>query len=52
VLLLGTESSVLLSAGAAREVVLGSGVNVMITIFCEFGQFSAKNWRFSQTPML
>jgi hypothetical protein len=24
----------------------------MITIFCDFGQFSAKNWRFSQKPML
>jgi hypothetical protein len=25
---------------------------VMITIFCDFCQFSAKNWRFSQKPML
>jgi hypothetical protein len=24
----------------------------MITIFCEFRQFSAKKWRFSQKPML
>jgi hypothetical protein len=22
------------------------GVDVMITIFCDFSQFSAKNWRF------
>jgi hypothetical protein len=28
------------------------GVDVMITIFCEFPQFLAKNWRFSQKPML
>jgi hypothetical protein len=28
------------------------GVDVMITIFCEFRQFSAKKWRFSQKPML
>jgi hypothetical protein len=27
----------------------GTGVDVMITIFCDFQQFSAKkNWRFSQ----
>jgi hypothetical protein len=32
--------------------VLKPGVDVMNTIFCEFGQFSAKNWRFSQKPML
>jgi hypothetical protein len=24
----------------------------MVTIFCNFRQFSAKNWRFSQKPML
>jgi hypothetical protein len=30
-----------------------SGVDVIITIFCDFRQFSAeKNWRFSQKPML
>jgi hypothetical protein len=29
-----------------------SGVDVMITIFCDFRPFSAKNWRFSQKPML
>jgi hypothetical protein len=23
------------------------GVDVMITIFCDFSQFTAKNWRFS-----
>jgi hypothetical protein len=28
------------------------GVTVMITILCDFCQFSAKNWRFSQKPML
>jgi hypothetical protein len=28
------------------------GVDVMITIFGDFRQFSAKNWRFSQKPML
>jgi hypothetical protein len=29
------------------------GVDVMITIFCDFRQFSEKkNWRFSQKPML
>jgi hypothetical protein len=28
------------------------GVDVMITIFGDFCQFSAKNWRFSQIPML
>jgi hypothetical protein len=28
------------------------GVDVMITIFCDFRQFLAKNWRFSQKPML
>jgi hypothetical protein len=27
------------------------GVDVMITIFCDFWQFSAKNWRFSHKPM-
>jgi hypothetical protein len=38
--------------------VVGSGVDVMITIFCDFCQFSAKNWRFlknqcyeSKTPI-
>jgi hypothetical protein len=30
---------------------LGSMLH-MITIFCDFSQFSAKNWRFSQIPML
>jgi hypothetical protein len=29
-----------------------TGVDVMITIFCDFQQFSAKNWRFSQKPTL
>jgi hypothetical protein len=29
-----------------------SGVDVMITIFCNFRQFLTKNWRFSQKPML
>jgi hypothetical protein len=28
------------------------GVDVMITIFCDFCPFSAKNRRFSQKPML
>jgi hypothetical protein len=28
------------------------GVNVMITIFCDFRQFSAKKWSFSQKPLL
>jgi hypothetical protein len=29
------------------------GTDVMVTIFCDFRQFSAgKNWRFSQKPML
>jgi hypothetical protein len=29
------------------------GVDVAITLFCDFRQFSAeKNWRFSQKPML
>jgi hypothetical protein len=28
------------------------GVDVMITIFCDFGLFSAKNWSFSQKPIL
>jgi hypothetical protein len=28
------------------------GVDIMITIFCDFRQFSAKNRRFSQKPML
>jgi hypothetical protein len=29
-----------------------TGVDVMITIFGDFGQFSAKKWRFSQQPTL
>jgi hypothetical protein len=29
-----------------------SGVDVMITIFYDFCQFSSKKWRFSQKPML
>jgi hypothetical protein len=29
-----------------------SGVDVMITIFCDFCQFSAKKLAFSQKPML
>jgi hypothetical protein len=29
-----------------------TAVNVVIKIFCDFCQFSAKNWRFSQKPML
>jgi hypothetical protein len=28
--------------------VLIPGADVMITIFCDFGQFSAKKWHFSQ----
>jgi hypothetical protein len=28
------------------------GVDVMIAIFCDFCQFSAQKWRFSQKPML
>jgi hypothetical protein len=28
------------------------GVDVMITIFCDFCHFSAKKWPFSQKPML
>jgi hypothetical protein len=28
------------------------GVDVMVTIFCDFCQFSTKNWRFSQKPLL
>jgi hypothetical protein len=28
------------------------GVDVMITIFCDFYPFLAKKWRFSQKPML
>jgi hypothetical protein len=28
------------------------GVDVMITIFCDFRQFSAKKWRFSQKSIL
>jgi hypothetical protein len=31
---------------------LAPGVDVMITIFCDFCQFSAKKWSFSQKPML
>jgi hypothetical protein len=31
---------------------LQAGADVMITIFFDFRQFSAKNWRFSQKPML
>jgi hypothetical protein len=29
-----------------------AGVDVMITIFCDFCRFSAEKWRFSQKPML
>jgi hypothetical protein len=29
-----------------------SGVDVMITNFCDFCQFSSKKWRFSENPML
>jgi hypothetical protein len=29
-----------------------SGVDFMIPTFCDFRQFSAKKWRFSQKPML
>jgi hypothetical protein len=29
-----------------------AGVDVMITIFCDFLQFSAEKWRFSLKPML
>jgi hypothetical protein len=35
-----------------QNVVLNPGVDVMITIFGDFWQFSAKKWRFSQKPML
>jgi hypothetical protein len=28
------------------------GVDVMITIFCDFWQFLAEKWSFSQKPML
>jgi hypothetical protein len=28
------------------------GVDVMITIFCDFWQFGGGDWRFSQKPML
>jgi hypothetical protein len=31
---------------------LVSGVDVMITIFCDFCPFSEKKWRFSRKPML
>jgi hypothetical protein len=31
---------------------LEPGVDVMITFFCDFREFSPKNWRFSQKPML
>jgi hypothetical protein len=34
------------------EPVSHSGVDVMINIFCDFCQFLAKKWRFSQKPML
>jgi hypothetical protein len=30
----------------------GSGLDVMISIFCDFCQISAKNWCFSQKLML
>jgi hypothetical protein len=36
----------------SKVVVLAPGVNVMITFFYDFCQFSAKNWRFTQKPML
>jgi hypothetical protein len=36
----------------SKVVGLAPGVDVMITIFCDFRQFSAKYWRFSQKPML
>jgi hypothetical protein len=32
--------------------VLTLGVDIIITIFCDFRQFSAKNWGFYQKPML
>jgi hypothetical protein len=35
-----------------QKTILGSGVDVMITIFGDFGQFSSKKLRFSQKPML
>jgi hypothetical protein len=37
---------------AERRKFAPSGVDVMITNFCDFCQFSAKNWRFSQKPIL
>jgi hypothetical protein len=45
----------LLKNAGQRQTVLGQffqhkslpGVDVMITIFCDFSQLSAKNWRFS-----
>jgi hypothetical protein len=36
----------------SKVVGLAPGVDVMITIFCDFRPFSAKKWRFSQKPML
>jgi hypothetical protein len=35
-----------------KKLAFFSKTNVMITIFCDFCQFSAKHWRFSQKPML
>jgi hypothetical protein len=34
------------------DIVPFPGVDVLITIIFDFCQFSAKNWRFSQKPML
>jgi hypothetical protein len=36
----------------SKVVGLAPGVDIMITIFCNFCPFSAKNWSFSQKPML
>jgi hypothetical protein len=37
---------------SAVWLVVPPGVDVMITIFCQFFRFSAKNCRFAQKPML
>jgi hypothetical protein len=52
-----TPWGVLVLSKLSSEVVFFSrclwpGTDVTITIFCDFRQFSAKNWRFSQKPML
>jgi hypothetical protein len=37
---------------ATKSEAIRSVVDIMITILCDFSQFLAKNWRFSQIPML